>query len=131
MSNDSIWKSNSCKFSFVFVFDMASLTGEKRKIQSRTNVEKYKILKEIEKGESCAAVSCKHSIPKQTLSGWMKEKSKIYDAVEKINHQSINHQLFKHGSPFSKAGLQGAMHLNATSTKKQRMGNGYEDILCF
>ena len=24
---------------------------------------------------------------------------------------SIDHQLFKHGSPFSKAGLQGAMHL--------------------
>ena len=121
MSNDSIWKSNSCKFCFVLLFDMASLTGEKRKIQSRTIVEKYKILKEIEKGESCAAVSCKHSIPKQTLSGWMKEKSKIYDAVEK----------------------------NATSTRRQRMrgakssyiftiyrnwgsrSNGYEDILCF
>ena len=76
----------------VFVFDMASLTSEKRKIQSRTIVEKYKILKEIKKGESCAAVSRKHSIPKQTFSGWMKEKSNIYDAVEK----------------------------NATSTKKQR-----------
>ena len=39
MSNDSIWKSNSCKFCSVFVFDMASLTGEKRKIQSHTIVE--------------------------------------------------------------------------------------------
>ena len=56
---------------------MASLTGEKLKIQSRTIVEKYKILKEIEKGEICAAVSRKHSITKQTLPGWMKERSKI------------------------------------------------------
>ena len=76
MSNDPIWKSNSCKFCFVFVFDMVSLTGEKRKIQSRTIVGKYKILKEIEKGESCAAVSRKHSIPKQTLSGWMNENQR-------------------------------------------------------
>ena len=78
---------------------MASLSREKLKIQSRTIVEKYKILKEIEKGKSCAAVSRKHSIPKQTLSGWMKEKSKIYDAVEK----------------------------NATSTKKQRMRGAKSD----
>ena len=48
---------------------MASLTGEKRKTQSRTIVEKYKILKEIEKGESCAADSRKHSIPKQNPFG--------------------------------------------------------------
>ena len=37
----------------------------------------------IEEGESCSAVSREHTIHKQTLSGWMKEKSKTYDAVEK------------------------------------------------
>ena len=50
--------------------------GEKRKIQSRTIVEKYEILKEIEKGESCAAVSRKHSIPKTNAFGMDERKIK-------------------------------------------------------
>ena len=50
-----------CLLCFGFLFDMASLSREKRKIQSRMIVEKYKILKEIEKGKSCAAVSRRHS----------------------------------------------------------------------
>ena len=61
-----------------------SLNGTgKRKLHTRTVTEKYKILKEIDKGETCAAISRKHGIPKQTLSGWIKEKSKIYDEVDK------------------------------------------------
>ena len=46
--------------------------------------EKYKIhFKEIDKGETCAAISRTNGIAKRTLSGWIKEKSKIYDEVEK------------------------------------------------
>ena len=55
----------------------------KRKLPSRTLTEKYKVLKEIDKGESSASVSKKYGIPKQTLSGWSKEKNKIYSEVEK------------------------------------------------
>ena len=60
---------------------MSKVAG-KRKLKTRTITEKYKFLKEIDKGEMF--ISQKYGIPKQTLSGWMKEKSKIYAEVEKI-----------------------------------------------
>ena len=41
---------------------MTSLSREKRKIQLRTIAENYKILKEIEEGESWSAVSSEHSM---------------------------------------------------------------------
>ena len=36
-----------------------------------------------EKGESPTSIQKKYGIPKQTLSGWLKEKTKIYSEVEK------------------------------------------------
>ena len=61
-----------------------SLNGTgKCKLHTRIITEKYKILKEIDKGETCIAISRKHEFPKQMLSGWIIEKSKIYDEVEK------------------------------------------------
>ena len=62
---------------------MSKVAGCKRKLKTRTITEKYKILKEVEKGESSASISRKYGIPKQTLSGWLKEKTKIYSEVEK------------------------------------------------
>ena len=55
----------------------------KRKLSSRTLTEKYKILKELDKGEPSVSISKKYGIPKQTLSGWSKEKNQIYSEVEK------------------------------------------------
>ena len=55
----------------------------KRKLSSRTLTEKYKILKELDKGEPSVSISKKYGIPKQKLSGWSKEKNKIYSEVEK------------------------------------------------
>ena len=55
----------------------------KRKLSSRTLTEKYKILKELDKGEPSVSISKKYGVPKQTLSGWSKEKNKIYSEVEK------------------------------------------------
>ena len=54
-----------------------------RKLKTETITETYKILKEVEKGESSASISKKYGVPKQTLSGWLKEKTKIYSEVEK------------------------------------------------
>ena len=62
---------------------MSKVAGCKRKLKTRTITEKYKILKEAEKGESSASISKKYGVPKQTLSGWLKEKTKIYSEVEK------------------------------------------------
>ena len=55
---------------------MSKVAGRKRKLKTRTITEKYKILKEAEKGESSAFISKKYGVPKQTLSGWLKEKNK-------------------------------------------------------
>ena len=45
--------------------------------------KKCKILKEVEKGELSASISKKYVVPKQTFSGWLKYKTKIYSEVEK------------------------------------------------
>ena len=39
-----------------------------RKLKTKTVQEKYKILKEIEKGETCASIFRKHGIANQTIS---------------------------------------------------------------
>ena len=62
---------------------MSKVAGCKRKLKTRNIPEKYKILKEVEKGESSASLSKKYGVPKQTLYGWLKEKTKIYSEVEK------------------------------------------------
>ena len=36
------------------------------------------MLKEVEKGESSTFISEKYGVPKQTLSGWLKEKTKKF-----------------------------------------------------
>ena len=53
-----------------------------RKLVSKTIVEKYKILKEIDDGSSCVSVRRKYDVPKQTLSNWRRNRKQIYDAVE-------------------------------------------------
>ena len=62
---------------------MSKFAGCKRKLKTRTTTAKYKILKEVEKGESSVSISKKYGVPKQTLSGWLKEKTIIYLEVEK------------------------------------------------
>ena len=56
---------------------MAELVGGKRKLNCKSIVEKYKILKEVEQGTLCGGVVRKYGIAKQTLSNWIKDKSKI------------------------------------------------------
>lgn len=53
----------------------------KRKLKTRTFCEKYKILKDIDKGSFYVSVA-KNYISKQTLSQWIKGKQKIYATVE-------------------------------------------------
>ena len=59
---------------------MSKVAGCKRKLKTRTITEKYKI---VEKGESSASISKNYGVPKQTLSGWLKEKTKLYSQVDK------------------------------------------------
>ena len=62
---------------------MLKVADCKRKLKTRNITEKYKILKEVEKGESSASISKNYGVPKQTLSGWLKEKTKLYSQVDK------------------------------------------------
>ena len=50
---------------------MSKVAGCKRKLKTITISEKYKTLKEVEKGESSAFISKKYGVPKQTLSRWL------------------------------------------------------------
>ena len=48
---------------------MSKGTGCKIKLKTRTITVNYKILKELDKGESSASISKKYGIAKQPLSG--------------------------------------------------------------
>ena len=48
-----------------------------------THFEKLSFCSGGNKGETCTVISRKHEIWKQTFSGWIKDKSKIYDEAEK------------------------------------------------
>ena len=56
--------------------------GQKRKLKSTPITKKYVILKEIDKGKSLTSVALKHGMSKQTVSNWVKQKKKIYEAVD-------------------------------------------------
>ena len=75
-----------------------SQLGHKRKLASKSITEKYKILKEVGKGNSCAFVAKKRNIPKQTLSNWLKKKSHIHESVDS-NSSTMKRQRFR-GSPY-------------------------------
>ena len=46
-----------------------------KKLKTRTINKKYKIMKEVDKGEGYASISKKYGITKQSLPGWLKEKT--------------------------------------------------------
>jgi len=75
-----------------------SQLGQKRKLTTKSITEKYIILKEVDKGNSCASVAMKHNIPKQTLSNWLKKKKQIYESVDS-NSTRKKRQRFR-GSPY-------------------------------
>ena len=62
---------------------MSKVAGCKSKLRTKAITEKHKMLKEVEKGESSASISKKFGLPKQILSGWLKEKTNFYSEVEK------------------------------------------------
>ena len=47
---------------------MAAVQASKRKLATATLVDKYKALKEINRGQSCAAAAKKYGVAKNTVS---------------------------------------------------------------
>ena len=68
---------------------ISEIVGCKRKFTTTTIAEKYKILKEVDKGESSASISKKYGIAKQTLFGWLKEKTNIRSRKVEKNKTSV------------------------------------------
>ena len=69
-----------------------SHVAHKRKITSKSIIEKYKIPIKVYEGSSCASVAAKYSIPKQTLSNWIKKKKQIYESVDSSSSAKKRHR---------------------------------------
>lgn len=61
---------------------MASVQAAKRKLNTKSVLEKYNALKEIEGGKSAISVAKKYGVAKNTVSHWIKNKAEIFKAVD-------------------------------------------------
>ena len=61
---------------------MATIAS-KRKLNTKSIKEKCDALKEVEDGKAKLQVAAKYGIPKNTLSTWLKNKDKIFEATKK------------------------------------------------
>ena len=59
-----------------------NMSGEKRKLDIKSSKEKYKALKDLEKGLLNKNVAVKYGISRNTVSTWLKNKEKIVSAFE-------------------------------------------------
>ena len=56
-----------------------------RKLPTTSLNDKYKPLKEIEEGQSFIATSKNYRVAKNTVSHWLKNKSKLFKGIEEKN----------------------------------------------
>ena len=61
---------------------MATIAS-KRKLNTKSIKDKYSALKEVEDGKTKSQVAAKDGITKNTLSTWLKNKDKIFEATKK------------------------------------------------
>ena len=60
-----------------------STIASKRKLNTKSIKDEYSTLKEVEDGKAKSQVAAKYGIPKNTLSTWLKNKDKIFEATKK------------------------------------------------
>ena len=94
-----------CVFFYLFflhvvvLFVLKMLVAGKQKYTYKTLREKCLGLKDLEKGESNNDVAAKCNVPKNTLSTWVMNKEKLFDALKKETNvkrqklKSSNHEL--------------------------------------
>ena len=80
----------------VVLFVLKILVEGKRKYTHKTLRQKCQALKNLEKGESNENVAAKYNVPKNTLSTWVKNKEKLFDALKKGNN--VKRQKLKSGN---------------------------------
>ena len=67
----------------VVVFVLTILVAAKQKYTHKTLREKCQPLKDLEKGESNKNVAAKYNVLKNTLSTWVRNKGKLFDALKR------------------------------------------------
>ena len=89
----------------VVLFVLKMLVAGKRKHTHKTLLEKFQALRDLEKAESNKDVPAKYNVPKNTLSTWVKNKDKLFDALKKStndkrqklkpgNHELVDQAIF-------------------------------------
>ena len=67
---------------------MATIAS-KRKLNTKSVKDKYRALKEVEVGKTKSQVTAKYSILKNTLSTWLKNKDKIFEATKEVSNSKL------------------------------------------
>ena len=67
---------------------MATIAS-KRKLNTKSVRDKYRALKEVEVGKTKSQVTAKYSILKNTLSTWLKNKDKIFEATKEGSNSKL------------------------------------------
>ena len=63
--------------------------GSKRKLNTKSIKDKYSTLKEVEDGKTKSQVTAKYGIPKNTLSTWLKNEDKFFEATNKESNSKL------------------------------------------
>ena len=63
---------------------MATIAS-KRKLNTKLIKDKYSALKEVGDGKTKSEAAAKYGIPKNTLSTWLKNKDKVFEATKKVS----------------------------------------------
>ena len=72
-----------CLYFFTAFFRCFNM-AVKRKLAVQTLAEKYQALRDLENGSSNKNVAEKYGVPQITVSTWLKNKEKIFTALEKF-----------------------------------------------
>ena len=67
---------------------MATIAS-KRKLNTKSVKDKYRALKEVEVGKTKSQVTAKYSILKNTLSTWLKNEDKIFEATKEGSNSKL------------------------------------------
>ena len=63
------------------------MSSAKRQLSVKSLDEKFQALRELEKGLSNKDIAEKYSVPRNTISTWIKNKSKYFAALEQSSNK--------------------------------------------
>ena len=78
-----------CSFLIIRTFSLYNINTRsvKRKLNVRNLNEKCKALRDLESGLSNKEVAAKYGVPKNTVSTWVKNKAKLFTALEQCSNK--------------------------------------------